>query len=154
MKMNNISSLELQNSSVGLFEKNLPKYIDLISWIRFYPDLFLDLIKPETGGITIHPDQRKFLRCAVRFFSLNGCFPRGWSKTWSEVASLVIIAIAFPNIELSLTAQTKDNSAELLKDKINELLKQYPMLTNELAKKPSFQKGDAEVIFKNGSKID
>ena len=28
------------------------------------------------------------------------------------------------------------------------------MLTNELAKKPSFQKGDAEVIFKNGSKID
>lgn len=75
--MSNISLLELDNSQVGSFERNLPKYIDLISWIRFYPDLFLDLIKPETGGITIHPDQRIFLRSAVRFFSLYGCFPRG-----------------------------------------------------------------------------
>ena len=33
--MGSISSLELNNSSVSLFEKNLPKYIDLISWIRW-----------------------------------------------------------------------------------------------------------------------
>jgi len=150
---NNTTNITLDNKQSTTFEKNLSKYVDLISWIRFYPDLFLDLIKPKTGGITLHPDQRIFLRAAVRFFSLYGCFPRGWSKTWGEVAAMVIVAIAFPNIELALTAQTKDNSAELLKDKINELLKQYPMLENEISKK-HFQKGDAEVIFKNGSKID
>ena len=66
--MSNISLLELDNSQVGSFERNLPKYIDLISWIRFYPDLFLDLIKPETGGITIHPDQRIFFKKRSKIF--------------------------------------------------------------------------------------
>lgn len=77
-----------------------------------------------------------------------------WGKTWDEVASLFIIAIRYPNIELSLTAQTKDNAAELLKDKAQELLRQYPLLNNEISGKIKFQKGDAEINFKNGAKID
>lgn len=66
---------------------------------------------------------------------------------------MFIAAIRFPNIELSLTAQTKENAADLLADKTNELLRQYPMLENEIAK-PRFQKGFAEIVFKNGSRID
>lgn len=58
-------------------ERNLSKYIDFASWMIWYPDLFLDLIKPEEGGINLHSDQRIFLRCALRFFSMYGCFPRG-----------------------------------------------------------------------------
>ena len=134
-------------------ERNLQKWVDFSSWMMFYPDLFLDLLKPEEGGITLHPDQRLFLRCTTRFFAVYGCFPRGWSKTFSEVASLFIIAIRYPNIELSLTAQTKENAAELLKDKTQELLRKYPMLQNEI-EKTKFQKGDAEVRFKNGAVID
>lgn len=103
--------------NVSPIEKNLDKWIEFSSWMIWYPDLFLDLLRPNEGGITLHPDQRIFLRCATRFFSIYGCFPRGWGKTWDEVASLFIIAIRYPNIELSLTAQTKDNAAELLKDK-------------------------------------
>lgn len=135
------------------FEKNLPKYVEFSSWVLFYPDLFLDLIKPPTGGITLHPDQRTFLRCALRFFSIYGVFPRGWGKTHGEVLAMFIVAIRYPNIELALTAQTKENAAELLKDKTSEILKQYPILENEIAKK-KFQKGDGEVLFKNDSRID
>lgn len=149
--MNNTVNKEEQKSS---FEKNLPKYIEFASWILWYPDLFLDLIKPHEGGINLHSDQRIFLRCATRFFSLYGCFPRGWGKTWGEVAAMFIVAICYPNIELALTAQTKENAAELLKDKTTELLRQYPMFENELAKKPKFQRGDAEVLFKNSARID
>ena len=140
--------------NVSPIENNLDKWIEFSSWMLWYPDLFLDLLRPKEGGITLHPDQRIFLRCATRFFSIYGCFPRGWGKTWDEVASLFIIAIRYPNIELSLSAQTKDNSAELLKDKAQELLRQYPLLNNEISGKVKFQKGDAEINFKNGAKID
>lgn len=146
--------MEELNVKESPLERNMGKYIDFASWMIWYPDLFLDLIKPEEGGINLHSDQRIFLRCALRFFSMYGCFPRGWGKTWDEVAALFIVAIRYPNIELSLTAQTKDNAAELLKDKTQELLRQYPMLENELSGKPKFQKGDAEVNFKNGARID
>ena len=80
------------------FDKNLNKYIEFASWVLFYPDLFLDLIKPHEGGINLHSDQRIFLRCATRFFSVYGCFPRGWGKTWSEFAAMVIVAVRYPNI--------------------------------------------------------
>ncbi len=145
--------MEEFNMKQSPLERNMDKYVEFASWILWYPDLFLDLIKPEEGGINLHADQRIFLRCALRFFSMYGCFPRGWGKTWDEVIAMFIIAIRYPNIELSLTAQTKDNAAELLKDKTQEILRQYPMLVNEIVK-TKFQKGDAEVSFKNGARID
>ena len=135
------------------FYENLPKYTDLASWWIFYPDLALDLMAPPEGGIKIHTDQRVFMRAAMRFFSLYGCLPRGWSKTWGEVAVMFLICIRFPNIELSLTAQTKENAAALLKDKYNELVRQYPMFNNEIIK-TKFSKNDAEIHFKNGARID
>lgn len=59
---------------------NLEGYTEFISWARFYPDLFLDLIKPEKGGIKLHSDQRMFIRMAMRFLSMYGVFTRGWGK--------------------------------------------------------------------------
>ena len=143
----------MSNKQQSSFEKNLQKYIEFSSWVLWFPDLFLDLIKPPKGGITLHSDQRMFLRCATRFFSLYGCFPRGWGKTFSEVIVMFVVAVRYPNIELALTAQTKENAAELLKDKTTEILRQYPMFENEIVKS-RFQKGDAEVLFKNGARID
>lgn len=142
-----------QKSNFGSVEDNLGKYVEFASWVIWYPDLFLDLLKPKEGGITLHSDQRIFLRCATRFFSVYGCFPRGWGKTWGEVAAMYVVAIRYPNIELSMTAQSKENAADLLSSKTTELLRQYPMLDNEIVK-TQFRKGFAEVLFKNGSKID
>lgn len=62
------------------FNRNLDKYIKFVSWARFYPDLFFDLITPETGGIRLDLDQRVFLRCISRFVSTYGVFPRGYGK--------------------------------------------------------------------------
>lgn len=74
-------------------------------------------------------------------------------NTFAEVATMVITAIRYPNIEIGLTAQTKENAASLLKDKYNELVRYYPMLLNEI-KKTSFVKGDALIVFKNDARID
>jgi hypothetical protein len=76
-----------------------------------------------------------------------------WGKTWGEVAAMYVVAIRYPNIELSMTAQSKENAADLLSSKTTELLRQYPMLDKEIVK-TQFRKGFAEVLFKNGSKID
>ena len=134
-------------------KENLDKYIDFISWARWYPDLFLDLIRPKTGGINLHSDQRMFMRAAVRFLSMYGVFPRGWSKTFLEVITMFIACLFFPGIEFALTAQTKENAAELLKDKYNDITKKYPWFKNEIYN-IKFSKNDGEVLFLNDSRID
>lgn len=135
------------------FMANMDKYEELANIWLWYPDLALDLMSPKEGGIKLHSDQRIFMRCGARFFSEYGCFPRGWGKTFAEVATMVVTAIRYPNIEIGLTAQTKENAASLLKDKWNELVRYYPMLQNEVVK-TSFIKGDALIVFKNGARID
>lgn len=117
------------------------------------PDLALDLLAPKEGAIKLHTDQRVFMRAGTRFFSEHGCFNRGYGKTFLEFANMVIVCIRYPNIELALTAQTKENAAALLKDKYNELVRYYPMLAKEIVK-TSFIKGDALIVFKNGARID
>lgn len=67
-------------SQQNFFNAHIKQYTEFISWCRWYPDLFLDLIKPKTGGINLHFDQRVFLRCICRFVSIYGVFPRGWGK--------------------------------------------------------------------------
>ncbi|MFL1672463.1 hypothetical protein [Paenibacillus dendritiformis] len=146
-------------SPVGLgeqdsFTKNLHKYIEFVSWARFYPDLFYDLITPETGGIRLDLDQRVFLRCTARFISMYGIFPRGYGKTMVEVMGMVHACIFYPDIEISMTAQTKENASSILEDKWRELIRFYPLLKNELDGNPSFQKDSAEIKFLSGGRID
>lgn len=150
--MANQRILDLVDDSI--FGKNLPNYYDFISWARWYPDLFLDLMKPEKGGIKLHLDQRIFLRSDVRFMSMYGTFSRGYAKTYNEVLAMIVVGILFPNIELALSAQTKENAADLLEAKWNEITKHYPLLLNELADKPKFSKGNAFIKFRNDSTID
>lgn len=144
--------LSKQDDSV--FGKNLYNCYEFISWARWYPDLFADLLRTEKSNFNMHFDQRVFLRSDVRFMNMYGTFSRGYAKTFNEVLSSVIVAILFPQIELAISAQTKENAADLLKSKFNEIRKKFPLIENELEKEPKFVKGDALIIFKNGSTID
>lgn len=144
--------LAIQDDSV--FGKNLYNYYEFISWARWYPDLFVDLLRTDKSNFNMHFDQRVFLRADVRFMNMYGTFSRGYAKTFNEVLSEVIVAILFPQIELAISAQTKENAADLLKSKFNEIRNKFPLIENELAKEPKFIKGDALITFKNGSTID
>lgn len=144
---------KIGNNELSGIEKNIKNYLEFISWARWYPDLFLDLIKPEKGSITLHLDQRVFMRSIVRFYSIYGVFPRGYGKTFKEVLCMILVAILFPGIELAMTAQTQDNAAKLLKDKYMEVIKYYPMLAGEVVK-TTFGKGNAEIVFVNRSVVN
>jgi ribonucleoside-diphosphate reductase alpha chain len=135
------------------FTKNLEKYMDFVSWARWNPDLFWDLITPETGGIRLDLDQRVFLRSLARFITNYGVFPRGYGKTLLEVMGMYHTAIFFPDIELTMTAQTRENASKLVDEKHREILKFYPLLANEVVKY-SNSKDTVEVIFTSGARID
>lgn len=135
------------------FTRNLDKWIKFISWAKWMPDLFLDLISPETGGIKLDLDQRVFLRSIVRFISVYGVFPRGWSKTFLEVLASYLVCIFTPDLRISLTAQTKENAAKLVEEKHKEIIKFYPLLANEIAS-ARFSKDSAEIIFFSGAILD
>jgi hypothetical protein len=135
------------------FTKNLDKYVDLISWCRWNPDLWWDLITPETGGIRLDLDQRVFLRCLSRFITNYGVFPRGYGKTLLEIMGMYHTAVFFPDIELTMTAQTRENASKLVDEKHREILKFYPLLANEIVKY-SNSKDTVEVLFTSGARID
>lgn len=135
------------------FENHLDNWIDFCSWCRWFPDLFLDLIKPERGSINLHLDQRILLRSILRFASVYGVFPRAFAKTMLEVLAYILVSIFYPCSNLAITAQTKENAADLLQSKYNELIRFYPMLSNEVVS-AKFSKGAAEIKFKSGSTLD
>ncbi|MEK4289385.1 hypothetical protein [Paenibacillus sp. FSL P4-0502] len=135
------------------FNNNIDKYADFVSWARFHPDLWYDLIKPDAGGINLDLDQRVYLRCVARFIHNYMVFPRGYSKTLLEVLGLIHAAIWFPDIDLSLSAQTKENAASLLSAKWEEALKFYPLLKNEVDGNVLNSKDNFVANFKSGGKI-
>jgi len=75
-------------------------------------------------------------------------------NTFLEILAMYLVASITPNITLSITAQTKENSVELLESKHNEIIKFYPLLAKEISEKPSFSKNDGEVKFISGAVID
>ena len=136
----------------SVFGENLWNSYCFISWARWFPDLFVELFKSKESNRQLHFDQRVFMRADLRFLSMYGTFSRGYAKTYTEFLDLVIVAILFPNITLSLTAQTKENAAALIEDKFNEILNDFPLLENEV-EKSRFSKNDAYVKFRSGAII-
>lgn len=134
-------------------QKNLYKWVEFIAWARFYPDLFYDLITPETGAkIRLGPDQRIILRCLCRFKSTYCVLPRGSGKTLISLMAAFHACIFYPSIQVSLTAQTKENAAKLIKDKYEELLSAFPLLRNEIYN-AKMSNDSTEIEFHNGSKL-
>lgn len=148
IEKNRIQSLKNESE----FGEHLWNYYQFISWARWYPDLFIEIFKSKDSNRQLHFDQRVFMRCDLRFMSMYGTFSRGYAKTYTEVLDDFIAAILYPSITLSVTAQTRENSAALLEDKYNEIISDFPLLDNEI-EKHRFSKNDAFIKFKSGSSI-
>lgn len=145
--------LTLKPEDILASSGNMEKIGYLADFLLWFPDLFLDMNAPEEGGIKLHFDQRVFLRSIVRFFSIYGCFPRGYGKTFCEFIAMCLVAIRYPNINLSLSAQTKENAIRLLSDKFADAVRYYPFINNEVAKY-SLTKSEGSIRFNNNSTID
>lgn len=143
----------IQNSPDSNLDVNLHKWAEFISFIRFYPDVFYDIIKPDKGGIELDLYQRLMMRALARFPYNYFCIPRGGSKTLIQVMALYHTAIWYPNITLAITATTKEAAVKIWKEKHEEIIRFYPAIKDEI-RSANFAKDTGRVEFQNGAVID
>lgn len=134
-------------------ERNIEKLKALRSWILWYPDLFFDLLSPSIGGLKLCFDQRVSMRCDSRFAAFHTCQPRGSAKTFGNIFVAFVDLIVLPAIEIAVSAQTKENAAQILDDKYKELIRWIPALQNEILKY-KHRDNDTEVLFRNNARFD
>lgn len=136
-------------------DANLNKYVDMISYFKFYPDAFFDFVGRSKEGkpFRLDMDQRVILRALARFVSVYGVLSRGWAKTTVQVMAMFHACIFYPGKQIALVAQNKEASAASMKDKVIDLLREFPILQNEIEGKANMSKDEAEITFRNGSRI-
>ncbi len=139
------------NSSI--INKNIEEFTEISSFLRWMPDIFWDLYKPEVGGLIFDLHQRVMIRLLARFPENYFCAPRGISKTLVHVMDQYHTACCFPGVSLSITASTKEQAVKIWKDKHDEILRFYPSFAENI-KSANFSKDTGKVEFVNGSIID
>jgi ribonucleoside-diphosphate reductase alpha chain len=139
------------NSSI--VTKYIEEFTELCSFLRWMPDVFWDLYKPETGGLIFDLYQRVMLRLLARFPENYFCAPRGIAKTLIHIMNQYHTACCFPNITTSITASTKESAVKIWKDKHDEILRFYPTFADNI-RSANFSKDSGRVEFQNGSVID
>lgn len=145
--------VKIPETNMDMVSKHLKEFAELTSFLRWMPDIFWDMYKPERGGLTFDLHQRVMLRCLARFGENYFCAPRGISKTLVHVMAQYHTCCCFPNITTSITASTKESAVKIWKDKHDEILRFYPSFADNI-KKSSFSKDYGCVEFVNGSVID
>ena len=113
--------------------------------------LWYDVIKPKKGGIVLTIMQRVQMRTFARFMNTYVTLPRGAAKTHGNILGENHEAIWYPRLFNSMSAETREQSAKIMKEKWNEVSVQYPALKDELLEKPAFSKDNAEFKWKSGS---
>lgn len=102
----------------------------LVSFFRWYPDYYLDLIRSDSADHKLELLQRVILRIMARYriTHITGC--RGGTKTYLMNAEKQIEGAFFPGEKMGYTAPVQKQSANLGSDAYKELEKDYPALTS------------------------
>ena len=167
MALQDLLTLSNKQSKIGLSEERIKPIIpclqQYIAFWREYPDLFIDFL--QTGGNGEIPDnglrfyfyQRVFLRAAIRYKYVYMVFPRAYSKSFLSVLTLMIRCILYPRAKLFVTSGGKEQSAQIIKEKVDELCNLVPALERELDLRPGKTRQSKDYcvyVFKNGSYFD
>ena len=76
----NFEVRKVNKDKIKSFEKLKPKWRELCSYFRFYPDRFIDFIQPDDAKIKLYFYQRIYLRIMFRFRKVFITATRGTSK--------------------------------------------------------------------------
>lgn len=145
--------LKKSDINTNSIKRNIHKWVEFCAFLRWMPDIFFDMLKPEIGGINLDLYQRVMMRVLSRFVQNYFCLPRGSSKTLTEIMVMYHTAICFPNITLAITASTKESAVKIWKEKHDEIIRFYPSIASEI-KSANFSKDTGRVEFQNGAVMD
>ena len=167
MALQDLLNISSSRQKIGISPERVeaikPVLRDYIAYWREYPDMFIDFL--QTGvdgeipkeGLRFYFYQRVFLRIALRYRQVYAVFPRGYSKSFLAVLSLMIRCILYPGAKLFSSAGGKSQAAGILKEKVDELCKLVPALERELDLRPGKTRQSKDYcifMFKNGSYFD
>ena len=148
--------------SIERLEPVKPTLRQYMAYWREYPDMFVDFMstgwdseRKVTFKLLFY--QRVFLRVGLRFKYTYAVFPRAYSKSFLSVLILLIRGILYPGAQLFSTAGGKEQAAQILQDKIQDICNKIPAFSREIdwsrgASKES--KDYCKYILKNGSSIE
>lgn len=120
-----------------------------------YPDIWCDEVLTPTGSsFSWAAYQRVQLRSQARISLVHITGARGVSKTFTGVFGFFHRAIFHPGSSLAITAPGKAQAAQIARQTVNDILKRFPLLKNELKGEPVGGKDGYEVRFKNDSVIE
>lgn len=114
MALQDLLDLSASRKKLGISPERIeavkPVIRKYIAFWREYPDLFIDfLVKgnqeqvPE-GSFSFLFYQRVFLRSVMRYQYVYAVFPRGYSKSFLTVLTMVIRCILYPGAHLFVTS--------------------------------------------------
>lgn len=124
----------------------------LISFFRWYPDYFLDIIEDENADFTLQFPQRLILRAFARYETAYITGPRGIGKTYLVWLSCLIDGVLFPGEVVRYYAPSQKQAAELAATAFHQIEKNYPALAACWSIK-SETKDTFKVISSYGSEI-
>lgn len=133
---------------------------DMMQFFCAYPDLFIDLITPETDNIKLFFYQRIFLRAVMRFKIIYVTACRAWSKSFLTILALILQCIFIPNHKAFICAPNKSQAAQIAKEKIYEIYQHWPLIRREVIggtvtdTPGNFGKDYVTLKFRNGSVFD
>lgn len=166
MALSDLLNISKSHEKIGISEERIaaikPVLRQYIAYWREYPDMFVDFL--QTGNdptrkknLVFYFYQRVFLRIAVRFRQVYAVFPRGYSKSFLAVLSLMVRCILYPGSKLFTAAGGKSQSASILKEKVDELCRLVPAFNKEIDRRPGkTQETKDKCIYRftNGSYFD
>ena len=167
MALQDLLNISSNRQKIGISPERVeaikPQLRQYIAYWREYPDMFIDFL--QTGadgeipkeGLRFFFYQRVFLRISLRYRQVYAVFPRGYSKSFLAVLSLMIRCILYPGAKLFSSAGGKSQAAGILKEKVDELCKLVPALERELDLRPGKTQQSKDYCryqFKHGSYFD
>ena len=141
-------------------EDNLKHIGDAMSIFTAYPDIYLDLIKPQDSSFGLFFYQRITLRALMRFKDIYVTAPRAFSKSFITILAMILQCIFIPGTKRFICAPNKTQAAQIAKEKIVEIYDRWPLLRKEviggeISDTPgNFGKDYVTLKFRNGSQFD
>ena len=80
----------------------------LISFWRYYPDRFLDIMEGESSKYEIQPIQRIFMRANARYPQVFETASRGTTKSFCEFSEKMSEGILFPGVDSQYAGPSKE----------------------------------------------
>lgn len=133
---------------------------DYINYFMAYPDLFLDLIKPQDSNFSLFFYQRIVLRAIMRYKEVYVTACRAFSKSFLSILGIMLQCIFIPGTKRFICAPNKSQAAQIAKEKIMEIYDKFPLIRREviggdISEMPgNFGKDYVTLRFRNGSIFD